>query len=66
MKLVKIIFISLEASMIIGIITALFITDWEDAIQHNMDWAYKFMIILMAIAAVVYQKEQQAIEWDEE
>ena len=65
MKKVKIIFIALELAMIAGVIMCTFATDWQKAVEQGAAWMYKLLIVLCALNAVVFQREQQAIEWDE-
>lgn len=64
MKEVKIIFIAMEIAMIIGIIIGLFLTNWSKAVIEGTDLIYKWVIFLMSLAAVFFQKEQQAISWE--
>ena len=66
MKQVKIIFIAMEVAMIFGVIMFTFATDWQQATEQGAAWMYKLAIVLCAINAVAFQKEQQAINWDEE
>jgi hypothetical protein len=65
MKQVKIIFIALELCAIIGVVMLTFSTDWEFAIRTGNDFHVRLLIVLCAAAAIVCQREQQYIEWDE-
>lgn len=65
MKQVKIIFIALELCAIIGVGLLTFNTDWEFAIRTGNDFPVRLLIVLCSVAAIVCQREQQAIEWDE-
>ena len=66
MKTVKILFIAMEIAMIIGVIMFSFCTNWIMEIECGVDWMFRLMIVLLTLCAVVFQREQQAIEWDEE
>ena len=66
MKSAKVIFIALEVAMLLGIFIVLFRLDWSAAIEEDVDWMYKVLIVLMSYLAVVFQAEQQAIPWDDE
>ena len=52
--------------MLLGIFIVLFRLDWSAAIEEDVDWMYKVLIVLMSYLAVVFQAEQQAIPWDDE
>lgn len=52
--------------MIFGVIVCTFATDWKQAAEQGAAWMYELLIVLCALNAVVFQHEQQAIEWDEE
>jgi len=64
MKHAKIIFIAMEVAMILGVIMLTFATDWQEATEHGAAWMYKLLTVLCALNAVVFQREQQAIEWN--
>ena len=66
MKDVKIIFIVLELAMIMGVVMCTFATDWQQAVEQGAAWMYQLLIVLCALNAVVFQREQQAIEWDDD
>lgn len=65
MKSVKIIFIALELAMIIGVIMCTFATDWQKAVEEGAAWMYQSLIVLCALNAVVFQREQQNINLDD-
>lgn len=65
MRSVKIIFIALEVSMIIGVVMCTFATDWKKAVEEGAAWMYQLLIVLFALNAVVFQREQQNIDLDE-
>lgn len=60
---VKLIFITLELVMITGVMMFSFLTDWKTEVEHETAWMFQVMIVLMTILAVVFQNEQQKIEW---
>lgn len=66
MKGIKIIFIAMEVSMLLGVVMLSFMTDWKEHMETESSWMFHTLIVLMALLAVVFQKEQQSIEWDEE
>lgn len=59
MKQVKVIFIACELCAIIGVIMFALFADLNDGLMRTM-------MVLMCLYAVVMQREQQSIEWDEE
>lgn len=65
MKSVKIIFIALEVAMIIGVVMCTFVTDWQKAVEEGTEWMYQLLIVLCALNALVFQREQQNINLDE-
>lgn len=64
MKSVKVIFISAEIAALLGLIMLVFLTNWQSGVEELI--LVKIMIVLLAIFAVVCQKEQGEIEWEEE
>jgi MFS-type transporter involved in bile tolerance (Atg22 family) len=62
---VKCIFIAMETVMLLGVILFTFLTDWVKETEAGAAWVFQLMIVNMAILAVIFQKEQQAIEWNE-
>lgn len=66
MVAVKIIFIVLEAVMLLGVIVVTFLTDWVKAFEYGYAYLYQILIVLMSLCAVIFQKEQQEINWEEE
>ena len=62
---VKCIFIAMETVMLLGVILFTFLTDWAKETEAGAAWMFQLMIVNMAILAVIFQKEQQAIEWNE-
>lgn len=64
MVTVKIIFIFLEAVMLLGVIMTTFLTDWLHAFECGYAYLYQILIVLMSLCAVIFQKEQQSIEWE--
>lgn len=61
MKEIKVILIALEIAMIVGMSMILFLTDWttrEDLIL------LKILIVILAMFAVLFQKEQGEIKWE--
>ena len=61
---VKLIFIALELVMLTGVMMFTFLTDWAKETEAGTAWMFQTMIVLMTLCAVVFQKEQQTIEWD--
>ena len=61
---VKLIFITLELVMITGVMMFAFLTDWPKETEAGTAWMFQTMIVLMTLCAVVFQKEQQNIEWN--
>lgn len=61
---VKCIFIAMETVMLLGVILFTFLTDWVKETEAGAAWMFQLMIVNMAILAVIFQKEQQAIEWN--
>lgn len=66
MKSVKVIFIAMEVAMLLGVVLFVFLTDWTEVEKQGTSLTFKIMIVLLSIGAVVFQREQQEIEWDEE
>ena len=66
MKSVKIIFIAMEIACIISVVCLEFCTDWPFAEETGNAPALRVLIILLAINGIVCQREQQAIDLDEE
>lgn len=66
MKSVKVIFIAMEMAMIVGVVLFTFLTDWVEVEKQGAGWMFKLMIVLLAANAVVFQHEQQKIEWNED
>ena len=64
MVAVKIIFIVLEAVMLLGVIVVTFLTDWLHAFEYGYAYLYQILIVLMSLCSVVFQREQQSIEWE--
>lgn len=62
MKSVKLILIGFEAALIIGL--ALFM--WFLQEQGTIELVEALFAFMLAITAVVMQKEQQEISWDED
>lgn len=63
MDYIKVIFIGLEWTMILGVAMFAFLTNWSSEIAHGSAWMFQTLIVLMAICAVIFQKEQQSIKW---
>ena len=63
MKMIKVIFVTMEIISILCVICFAFSESAESSMGHWFRAAY---ISLFAVFAVVMQREQQAIEWDEE
>lgn len=61
---VKLIFIALELTMLTGVMMFTFLTDWAKEAEAGTAWMFQTMIVLLALCAVVFQREQQAIEWN--
>ena len=61
---VKLIFITLELVMITGVMMFAFLTDWVKETEAGTAWMFQTMIVLMTLCAVVFQREQQNIEWN--
>ena len=60
------IFIAMEVAMILGVTMLTFLTDWKEVIDAESGWMFQLLIVLMSILAVIFQKEQQEIEWNDE
>ena len=65
MKSIKIIIIAIEIAMIIGVAMISF-CDWAEESQYKEVWMLKVLQVLFTLMAVVCQKEQQNIDWNEE
>lgn len=63
MKSVKIIFIVVEIAAIVCVLSLAFSTSAESYMGH---WFRAAFISLFSLLAVTMQREQQAIEWDED
>jgi hypothetical protein len=59
---IKLIFIAAELMMLSGIVMIAFFADWAD--EDGNSWMFQLLMVLMSIAAVLFQKEQQSIEWN--
>lgn len=57
MNAIKIIFICMETAMIVGFLSIIFFADTSVL-------EFKLLASLMALNAIVFQKEQQGIEWN--
>lgn len=66
MKSVKVIFIAMEVAMLLGVVLFVFLTDWVEVEKQGAAWMFKLMIVLLSANAVVFQHEQQKIEWNED
>lgn len=66
MKGVKVIFIAMEMAMIAGVVLFTFLTDWVSVEKQGAGWMFKLMIVLLSANAVVFQHEQQKIQWNED
>lgn len=64
MKEIKIILITLELASLLGVAISVFLTDWTSRAEDLI--IAKVIIILLAILAVVYQREQGKIRWEDE
>lgn len=62
MKEVKLIFMAMEAGLIIGL--AFFM--WSLQEKGTIEFVEALLAFMMALGAVTFQKEQQSIEWDDE
>lgn len=62
MKEVKLIFMAMEAGLIIGL--ALFM--WSLQEKGTIEFTEALFAFMMALGAVTFQREQQSIEWDDE
>ena len=65
MKSVKVILMTMEILMLLGVVLLSLLTDWEKYAGTDAEVGMHALIVLMAVSAVVFQKEQQSIEWDE-
>ena len=66
MKSVKVIFIAMEVAMLLGVALFAFLTDWVEVEKQDVAWMFKLMIVLLSATALVFQYEQQKIEWNED
>lgn len=66
MKSVKFIFIAIEIACIISVVCLEFFTNWIFAEETGNAFVLRVLIILLAINGIVCQREQQAIDLDEE
>lgn len=62
MKGVKIILIAMEMALLIGL--SLYM--WHLLMRGAVELVEAIFIPVLALGAVTFQKEQQAIDWDEE
>lgn len=62
MKEVKLIFMAMEAGLIIGL--AFFM--WSLQEKGTIEFVEALLAFMMALGAVTFQREQQNIEWDDE
>ena len=62
MKSIKLIFMAMEAGLIIGL--ALFM--WSLQEKGTIEFVEALLAFMMALGAVTFQREQQSIEWDDE
>ena len=62
MKSIKLVFMAMEAGLIIGL--ALFM--WSLQEKGTIEFTEALLAFMMALGAVTFQKEQQSIEWDDE
>lgn len=62
MNNVKIIFIAVEVAAILGLVFIL----CNLYISERLEFVEAVLILLLALNAVVFQREQQSIEWDED
>ena len=62
MKSIKMMFIAVEAAALIGVAMLAF----SNNLSEEGEFFKSIYIVLCAVLAVVMQKEQQAITWDEE
>jgi NADH:ubiquinone oxidoreductase subunit 3 (subunit A) len=62
MKSVKLMFMAMEAGLIIGL--ALFM--WSLQEKGTIEFVEALLTFMMALGAVTFQREQQSIEWDDE
>lgn len=60
MNSIKIIFISLEVTAIVCLALLL----WHLQVKGTIELEEALMAFMIAMVAIVFQKEQQAIEWD--
>lgn len=63
MKSVKIILIAMEVAMLAGVAMIAF-CDWAKEVKFEEVWMLKTLLVLFAVAAVVFQSEQQKINWN--
>ena len=62
MKEVKLIFMAMEAGLIIGL--AFFM--WSLQEKGTIEFVEALLAFMMALGAVTFQREQQSMEWDDE
>lgn len=62
MKSIKLIFMAMEAGLIIGL--AFFM--WSLQEKGTIEFVEALLAFMMALGAVTFQREQQSIEWDDE
>ena len=62
MKSIKLIFMAMEAGLIIGL--ALFM--WSLQEKGTIEFTEALFAFMMALGAVTFQREQQDIGWDDE
>lgn len=63
MKEIKVIFIALEIASLLGVITLVFLTDLTNRVENLT--LVKVTIVMLAIYAVVCQREQGKIDREE-
>jgi hypothetical protein len=61
---IKIIFITAELLMLSGVAIISFFTDWARMADSGELWKFQLLLVVMSVAAVTFQKEQQDIEWE--
>lgn len=61
MKGIKLLFIAMEAGLIIGL--AFYMWHLQD--KGTIGFVEALLAFMMAIAAITFQKEQQEISWDD-
>lgn len=54
----------MEIAMLMGVFMIAFLTDWQ-AIADESVWMHELLLVLCSVNAVIFQREQQNIDWED-